>query len=83
MSANGSFEGVLGLVWKRKAEFFIGDVALTLERSQAVEFSFLTLADSGAFATHAPSKLNEALALLRPVTNLFLFSFFYFVSTYR
>lgn len=57
---------MLGLVWKRKAEFFIGDVALTLERSQAVEFSFLTLADSGAFVTHAPSKLNEALALLRP-----------------
>lgn len=50
----------------QKAEFFIGDVALTLERSQAVEFSFLTLADSGAFVTHAPSKLNEALALLRP-----------------
>lgn len=84
VSANGSFEGVLGLVWKRvhyalkfvyktsippifqKAEFFIGDVALTLERSQAVEFSFLTLADSGAFVTHAPSRLNEALALLRP-----------------
>lgn len=44
----------------------MGDVAITWERSQAVEFSFFTLADSGAFATHAPRRLNEALALVRP-----------------
>lgn len=55
---------------------FIGDVALTYERSKFVEFSFVTLADSGAFITHAPSKLNEALALLRPFqweVNIMLF----------
>ncbi|XP_031329082.1 ionotropic receptor 40a [Photinus pyralis] len=63
---NGSFEGVLGLIGKRKADFFIGDVTLTLERLSVVEFSFLTLADSVAFVTHAPSRLNEALALVRP-----------------
>jgi hypothetical protein len=50
----------------QEADFFIGDVALSHERSNYVEFSFITLADSGAFITHAPSKLNEALALLRP-----------------
>lgn len=50
----------------QKAEFFLGDVTLTLERLNAVEFSFLTLADSVAFVTHAPSRLNEALALVRP-----------------
>ncbi|KAL3288729.1 hypothetical protein HHI36_003164, partial [Cryptolaemus montrouzieri] len=49
-----------------EADLFIGDVALTEERSNFVEFSFITLTDSGAFVTHAPSKLNEALALLRP-----------------
>nr|QBB73021.1 ionotropic receptor [Protaetia brevitarsis] len=65
-SSNGTFEGVLGLIWKREVEFFLGDVALTLERSNVVEFSFLTLADSGAFVTHAPDTLNEALALIRP-----------------
>nr|XP_008195465.2 PREDICTED: uncharacterized protein LOC658055 isoform X1 [Tribolium castaneum] len=65
-SENGTFKGVLGLIWKRQAEFFIGDVALSHERANYVEFSFITLADSGAFITHAPSKLNEALALLRP-----------------
>lgn len=32
----------------------------------AVEFSFLTLVDSEVFVTHRPSKLNEALALIRP-----------------
>lgn len=63
---NGTFQGVLGLVWQRETEFFLGDVAITLERSLAVEFSFLTLADSGAFVTHAPGRLNEALALVRP-----------------
>ncbi|KAF5271728.1 hypothetical protein FQA39_LY08051 [Lamprigera yunnana] len=63
---NGSFEGVLGLIGKRKAEFFLGDVTLTLERLNVVEFSFITLADSVAFVTHAPSRLNEALALVRP-----------------
>lgn len=63
---SGNFNGVMGLIWNRHAEFFIGDIALTYERSHYVDFSFITLADSGAFVTHAPSKLNEALALLRP-----------------
>lgn len=31
-----------------------------------MEFSFLTLVDSEVFVTHRPSKLNEALALVRP-----------------
>lgn len=39
---------------------------MTVERGKAVEFSVFTLADSGAFATHAPRRLNEALALVRP-----------------
>ncbi|KAJ8912544.1 hypothetical protein NQ315_006615 [Exocentrus adspersus] len=65
-SENGVFSGVIGLISRREADLFLGDVALTYERSNFVEFSFITLADSGAFVTHAPSKLNEALALLRP-----------------
>nr|XP_022911121.1 ionotropic receptor 40a-like [Onthophagus taurus] len=65
-NANGTFEGVLGLIYKRSYEFLLGDVALTLERSNVADFSFLTLADSGAFVTHAPAMLNEALALIRP-----------------
>lgn len=44
----------------------MGDVSLSWERRKAIEFSFFTLADSGAFATHAPRRLNEALAILRP-----------------
>lgn len=39
---------------------------MSWERRRAVEFSFFTLADSGAFVTHAPKRLNEALALVRP-----------------
>lgn len=50
----------------QKADFFLGDVTMTWERLQAVEFSFLTLADSGAFLTHAPDKLSETLAIIRP-----------------
>ncbi|XP_060527847.1 ionotropic receptor 40a-like [Cylas formicarius] len=65
-SDNGAFNGVMGLISRREADLFIGDVGLTYERSSVVEFSFITLADSGAFVTHAPSRLNEALALLRP-----------------
>lgn len=45
---------------------FLGDIAISWERKQAVEFSVFTLADSGAFATHSPHALNEALALVRP-----------------
>ncbi|XP_021202684.1 ionotropic receptor 40a [Bombyx mori] len=63
---NGTFKGTLGLIWKRQADFFLGDVTMTWERLQAVEFSFLTLADSGAFLTHAPAKLSETLAIIRP-----------------
>ncbi|XP_041976503.1 ionotropic receptor 40a [Aricia agestis] len=66
ISGNGTFKGVLGLIWKRKADFFLGDVTVTWERLQAVEFSFLTLADSGAFLTHAPDKLSETIAVIRP-----------------
>ncbi|XP_053602865.1 ionotropic receptor 40a [Plodia interpunctella] len=66
ISGNGTFKGTLGLIWKRKADFFVGDVTMTWERLQAVEFSFLTLADSGAFLTHAPARLSETLAIIRP-----------------
>nr|AMM70665.1 ionotropic receptor 40a [Heliconius melpomene rosina] len=66
IAGNGTFKGTLGLIWKRKADFFLGDVTMTWERLQAVEFSFLTLADSGAFLTHAPDKLSETLAIIRP-----------------
>ncbi|XP_066137961.1 ionotropic receptor 40a [Euwallacea fornicatus] len=65
-ATSGEFNGVLGLVSNRKADLFIGDMGIIWERINVVEFSFITLADSGAFVTHAPSKLNEALALLRP-----------------
>ncbi|XP_061728298.1 ionotropic receptor 40a-like [Cydia pomonella] len=66
ISGNGTFKGTLGLIWKRKADFFLGDVSMTWGGLQAVEFSFLTLADSGAFLTHAPAKLSETLAIIRP-----------------
>lgn len=43
-----------------------GDVVVTYERMQEIEFSFFTLPDSGAFLTHAPRRLSEALALVYP-----------------
>lgn len=42
----------------------MGDLTVTYNRSRAVEFSFLTLADNEAFLTHKPGRLNEALALV-------------------
>lgn len=54
------------MLQRREAHLFLGDIAVSLERSEAVEFSFFTLADSGAFVTHIPERLNEALALIRP-----------------
>jgi hypothetical protein len=43
-----------------------GDIVVTYERMQEVEFSFFTLPDSGAFLTHAPRRLSEAFALIYP-----------------
>ncbi|XP_052122664.1 ionotropic receptor 40a isoform X2 [Frankliniella occidentalis] len=63
---NKTFPGIIGLISERRADLALGDITITFERSQAVEFSFLTLADSGAFVTKTPSRLNEALALVRP-----------------
>ncbi|XP_020809408.1 ionotropic receptor 40a [Drosophila serrata] len=63
---NDSFTGGIGLLQSGQADFFLGDVGLSWERRKAIEFSFFTLADSGAFATHAPRRLNEALAIMRP-----------------
>lgn len=60
------FTGGLGMVQNREADFFLGDVSLSSERRQAVEFTFFTLADSGAFVTHAPRILSEAFVILRP-----------------
>lgn len=64
---NVSFSGGLGMVQRREADLLLGDVTITWERRRdAAEFSFFTLADSGAFATHAPKRLNEAWILVRP-----------------
>ncbi|KAH8236079.1 hypothetical protein KR032_007796, partial [Drosophila birchii] len=63
---NDSFTGGIGLLQSGQADFLLGDVGLSWERRKAIEFSFFTLADSGAFATHAPRLLNEALAIMRP-----------------
>ncbi|EEB13339.1 glutamate receptor U1 precursor, putative [Pediculus humanus corporis] len=63
---NGTFSGVLGQVWQREFDFFMGDVTITYDRAKTVEFTFFTLVDSEAFVTHRPSKLNEAFALIRP-----------------
>lgn len=54
------------MLQRREADLFLGDIAISLERSTVVEFSFFTLADSGTFVTHAPQRLNEALILIRP-----------------
>ncbi|XP_070490058.1 ionotropic receptor 40a-like [Chironomus tepperi] len=48
------------------ADFVFGDIVVTYERMQEVEFSFFTLPDSGAFLTHAPRRLSEAFALVYP-----------------
>lgn len=66
----------------QEGDFLLGDVAITYERSIAFEFTFFTLADSGAFVTHVPKSLNEALALVRPFQweVWFLFIFTIFVS---
>ncbi|XP_055848745.1 ionotropic receptor 40a [Episyrphus balteatus] len=64
--SNTSFTGGIGLLQERRAHLLLGDVSLSWERRRAVEFSFFTLSDSGAFVTHAPRRLNEALAVLRP-----------------
>jgi hypothetical protein len=50
----------------KEADFVFGDIVVTYERMQEVEFSFFTLPDSGAFITHAPRRLSEALALVYP-----------------
>nr|QKN21166.1 ionotropic receptor [Zeugodacus cucurbitae] len=63
---NETFTGGIGLLQNGFADFLLGDVSLSWERRKAVEFSFFTLADSGAFATHAPRRLNEAFAIIRP-----------------
>lgn len=43
-----------------------GDIVVTYDKMQEVEFSFFTLPDSGAFLTHAPRRLSEAFALVYP-----------------
>lgn len=52
-------------VWQ-EADLLFGDVVVTYERMQEVEFSFFTLPDSGAFLTHAKRRLSEAFALVYP-----------------
>ncbi|XP_071454129.1 ionotropic receptor 40a-like [Hetaerina americana] len=66
IAVNGTFRGVLGLIERREASFFLGDVTITYDRFRIVDFSSPTLADCGTFATHSPRLLNEALALVRP-----------------
>ncbi|XP_050528960.1 ionotropic receptor 40a-like isoform X3 [Daktulosphaira vitifoliae] len=65
-STGSSVQGVLGLIWLREADWFVGDLSITYERNLVVDFSFLTLVDNEAFLTHAPGRLNEAFSLVRP-----------------
>ncbi|CRK95755.1 CLUMA_CG009212, isoform A [Clunio marinus] len=49
-----------------EADLLFGDTVITSEKLQEIEFSFLTLPDSGAFLTHAPRRISEAFALVYP-----------------
>lgn len=51
---------------EQKVDLFLGDAAVTYERTQDLDFSFFTVADSVAFITHSPRPLSEAWALVRP-----------------
>lgn len=53
-------------ILQQNADFLFGDIVVTYEKMQEVEFSFFTLPDSGAFLTHAPRRLSEAFALVYP-----------------
>ncbi|XP_027840243.2 ionotropic receptor 40a isoform X1 [Aphis gossypii] len=66
LDQGSSMQGVLGLIWQREADWFVGDLSITYERNLVVDFSFLTLVDNEAFLTHAPGRLNEAFSLIRP-----------------
>ncbi|XP_022182312.1 ionotropic receptor 40a isoform X3 [Myzus persicae] len=66
LDRGSSMQGVLGLIWQREADWFVGDLSITYERNLVVDFSFLTLVDNEAFLTHAPGRLNEAFSLIRP-----------------
>lgn len=61
-----NFTGGIGMIQRREADLFLGDIPLSWDRRQAVEFSFFTLADSGAFVTHSSRKLSKVLVLIRP-----------------
>lgn len=54
------------LLFVKEADFVFGDIVVSYERMQEVEFSFFTLPDSGGFLTHAPRRLSEAFALIYP-----------------
>lgn len=54
------------LLFAKEADFVFGDIVVSYERMQEVEFSFFTLPDSGGFLTHAPRRLSEAFALIYP-----------------
>ena len=45
---------------------YLGDIAQTFPRNSACEFTFYVLADSGAFITMSPSRVNPSSIILKP-----------------
>ncbi|TRY78618.1 hypothetical protein TCAL_12145, partial [Tigriopus californicus] len=63
-----NFSGILGKLHRREEpiHFYLGDTTQTYTRNSAVDFSFMVLADSGAFVSQAPSRFVPNDLLLRP-----------------
>ena len=68
---NFTFKGILGSLHYRKDpfQFYLGDTTQTYTRNSAVDFSFFTLADSGAFVTQAPRKITPWNLIIKPFSS--------------
>ncbi len=69
---NYTFPGILGQIHNRQEPFhmYLGDTTQTYTRNSAVDYSYQTLPDSGAFVIKAPTRLNPPDLLLRPYNSL-------------
>ncbi len=63
-----TFPGILGKIHRRENPFhvYLGDTTQTFSRNSAVEFTYFVLADSGAFITRSPSRVNPPSVVLKP-----------------
>ncbi|XP_071513089.1 glutamate receptor-like [Panulirus ornatus] len=66
--SDGSWNGMMGMVYRNEVEFALGPFAVTAQREDAVDFSMAVHSDNQAIIMVRPGLASDMLGFLKPFT---------------